>query len=137
LGGLLNPYTFHTIYDFGGRLIEQTYPSEKVVRNFFENDGDLAKVVRNGKTYVSDFDYNASGGIKSLKLGNGLYETAEFSSRQQMTQIGLGSTPTNNNLWKANYFYGELASNGVDVIDSKNKNNIAKQVITLPNVSFI
>jgi RHS repeat-associated protein len=117
-------------------LIEETYPSGKIVRNFFENDGDLAKVVRSGKTYVSDFDYNASGGIKSLKLGNGLYETAEFSSRQQMTQIGLGSTPTNNNLWKVNYYYGELAANGVDVLDSKNTGNIAKLVTTLPNVSF-
>jgi hypothetical protein len=65
-----------------------------------------------------------------------LYETAEFSSRQQLTQIGFGSTPTNNNLWKVNYFYGELADNGVDVVESKNTGNIAKQVITVPNVSF-
>jgi YD repeat-containing protein len=53
-----------------------------------------------------------------------------------MTQIGLGSTPTNNNLWKVNYYYGELATNGVDVVDSKNTGNIAKLVTTLPNVSF-
>jgi hypothetical protein len=62
-------------------LVEQTYPSGKVVRNFFESDGDLAKVVRNGKVYVSDFSYNASGGINSLKLGNGRWETAQFNMR--------------------------------------------------------
>ncbi len=123
-------------YDFGGRMVEQTYPSGKVVRNFFENDGDLAKVVRNGKTYVSDFSYNASGGINSLKLGNGRWETAEFNSRQQMTQIGLGSTVTANDLWKVEFKYGELAANGVDVDTTKNTGSIAKQIITLPNVSF-
>ncbi len=53
-----------------------------------------------------------------------------------MTQIGLGSTVSNNNLWKVNYFYGELAANGVDVNDSKNTGNIAKQIISVPNVSF-
>jgi hypothetical protein len=31
---------------------------------------------------------------------------------------------------------GELAGNGVDVIDSKNTGNIAKHVITLPNATF-
>jgi YD repeat-containing protein len=123
-------------YDFGGRLVEQTYPSGKVVRNFFESDGDLAKVVKQGKVLISDFDYTASGGIKSLKLGNGRFETAEFNSRQQLTQIGLGSNATANDLWKVNYSYGELAGNGVDVIDSKNTGNIAKQVITLPNATF-
>jgi YD repeat-containing protein len=47
-------------YDFGGRMVEQTYPSGKVVRNFFENDGDLAKIVRNGKVYASDFSYTSA-----------------------------------------------------------------------------
>jgi hypothetical protein len=48
-------------YDFGGRMVEQTYPSGKVVRNFFENDGDLAKIVRQGKVCASDFAYTANG----------------------------------------------------------------------------
>jgi RHS repeat-associated protein len=130
-----NTYQSKYKYDFGGRLIEQTYPSGKVVRNFFENDGDLAKVVKNGKTYVSDFDYNALGRIKSLKLGNGLYETAEFNTRNQLTKLGLGSTPTNNNLWKLELKYGEILSNGqLDI--NKNSGNIAQQVISMPNVSF-
>ncbi len=131
-----NTYESKYKYDFGGRMVEQTYPSGKVVRNFFESDGDLAKVVKNGKVLISNFDYTASGGIKSLKLGNGRFETAEFNSRQQITQIGLGSTTTANDLWKVNYSYGELAANGVDVIDSKNTGNIAKQVITAPNATF-
>jgi RHS repeat-associated protein len=120
-------------YDFGGRLVEQTYPSGKVVRNFFENDGDLAKVVRNGKTYVSDFSYNASGGINSLKLGNGRWETAEFNSRQQLTQLGLGANANDSSLFKLQYEFGELLTNGT----IQNTGNITKQTITLPNASFV
>jgi RHS repeat-associated protein len=123
-------------YNLSGALLEEKYPSGKVVRNFLESDGDLAKVVRNGKVYASDFLFTASGGIKSLKLGNGRFETAEFNARQQVTQIGLGSTVAANDLWKVNYSYGELAANGTDVVDAKNTGNIAKQVITIPNATF-
>jgi RHS repeat-associated protein len=123
-------------YNLSGALLEQTYPSGKVVRNFLESDGDLAKVVRNGKVYASDFSFNVTGGVKSIKLGNGRFETAEFNSRQQVTQIGLGSTATSNDLWKVNYSYGELKANGIDVDTAKNAGNIAKQVITLPNATF-
>jgi RHS repeat-associated protein len=129
-------YTSKYKYSLSGALLEQTYPSGKVVRNFLESDGDLAKVVRNGKVYASDFSFTVSGGIKSLKLGNGRFETSEFNSRQQVTQIGLGSTATSNDLWKVNYSYGELTANGIDVDATKNAGNIAKQVITLPNAIF-
>jgi RHS repeat-associated protein len=120
-------------YDFGGRMVEQTYPSGKVVRNFFENDGDLAKVVRNGKTYVSDFSYNASGGINSLKLGNGRWETAQFNTRQQLTQLSLGANANDSSLFKLQYEFGELLTNGT----IQNTGNITKQTITLPNASFV
>ncbi len=120
-------------YDFGGRMVEQTYPSGKVVRNFFENDGDLAKVVRNGKVYVSDFSYNASGGINSLKLGNGRWETAQFNTRQQLTQLGLGANANDSSLFKLQYEFGELTANGT----IQNTGNITKQTITLPNASFV
>jgi RHS repeat-associated protein len=129
-------YTSKYKYNLSGALLEQTYPSGKVVRNFLESDGDLGKVVKNGKVLISDFDYTASGGIKSLKLGNGRFETTEFNSRHQVTQIGLGSTVAANDLWKVNYSHGELAANGLDVETSKNIGNIAKQVITIPNATF-
>jgi hypothetical protein len=120
-------------YSLSGALLEQTYPSGKVVRNFFENDGDLAKVVRNGKTYVSDFNYNASGGVNSLKLGNGRFETAQYNTRQQLTQLGLGSNSNDTSLFKLQYEYGELTANGT----LQNVGNITKQTINVPNASFV
>jgi RHS repeat-associated protein len=126
-------YTSKYKYNFSGALVEQTYPSGKVVRNFFDNDRDLAKVVRNGKTYISDFVYDAAGGVKSLKLGNGRFETAEFNSRQQLTQLGLGTSASDTSLFKLDYEYGELTANGT----IQNTGNITKQTITLPNASFV
>ncbi len=126
-------YTSKYKYDFGGRMVEQTYPSGKVVRNFFESDGDLAKVVRHGKTYVSDFSYNASGGINSLKLGNGRWETAQFNLRQQLMQLGLGATASDSSLFKLQYEFGELLANGT----IQNTGNITKQTINVPNASFV
>ncbi len=120
-------------YNFSGALVEQTYPSGKVVRNFFENDGDLAKVVRNGKVYVSDFNYNASGGVNSLKLGNGRFETAQYNTRQQLTQIGLGLNSNDTSLFKLQYEYGELTANGT----LQNVGNVTKQTISVPNASFV
>jgi YD repeat-containing protein len=76
-------------YDFSGRLVEETYPSGRVVKNSFEADGDLLKVT-SGKsaadvfrTYVSNFSYTASGGISQMRLGNGRWETAKFNERLQ------------------------------------------------------
>jgi RHS repeat-associated protein len=112
-------------YDFGGRLVEQTYPSGKVVRNFFESDGDLARITGQGKVYASDFAYTATGSYDRLKLGNGRWESWKYNSRLQLTEIALGTQPTDGSLWKQNYEFGEIDANG-NVNTSKNTGNIAK-----------
>jgi RHS repeat-associated protein len=123
-------------YNLSGTLIEQTYPSGEIVRNFLESDGDLSRVAVSGHTYAGDFNYTANGGIAALKLGNGLWETAQFNTRQQVTQLGLGATSSNADLWKVDFEYGELQSDGTTVDSTKNTGNIAKQTLTIPNVSF-
>jgi len=122
-------------YNFNGSLAEEIYPSGKVVRNFYESDGDLASVIRNGKTYASNFSYTAAGAIEKIRLGNGNWESTQFNNRLQAVQFGLGNAATNTtNLWKVNYEYGELQSDGTTVDSSKNNGNIAKQIITVPTV---
>jgi len=70
-----------------------------------------------------------------MKLGNGRWETAKFNTRLQVTELGLGAGPTSASLWKVNYEYGELDSNG-NVVTSKNTGNIARQTLTIPGTSF-
>jgi len=49
----------------------------------------------------------------------------------QVTELGLGAGPEDPSLWKVNYAYGELDSNG-DIDTTKNTGNIARQTLTVP-----
>ncbi|MGE3467404.1 MAG: RHS repeat domain-containing protein, partial [Pyrinomonadaceae bacterium] len=135
-------YTSSYQYNISGALTYETYPSGRIVNNEFESDGDLALVESQKfgasvfKTYVSDFSYNAAGGINHMKLGNGKWESAKFNTLNQITELGLGSSATDTSIWKTNYEYGELQTNGtVDTL--KNAGNIARQTLTIPGSTFI
>ncbi len=127
-------------YDFAGRLVEETYPSGRVVRNSFEADGDLLKVESQKagttlmKPYVSNFSYTASGGISQMRLGNGRWETAKFNERLQETELGLGASASDQSIWKVAYGYGELNTDGT-VNEAKNTGNIAKQIISFAGLA--
>ncbi len=137
-----NTYTSSYQYNFVGEMIQETYPSGRVVNNEFELHGDLAKVTskKAGSSvnipYVSDFAYTASGGISQMKLGNGKWETAKFNNRLQVTELGLGASATDASTWKVNYEYGELDGSG-NTDTTKNTGNISKQTLTVPGASFV
>ncbi len=126
-----NEYTTGYTYKLSGALDEQTYPSGRVVKNELDVSGDLASVTSKEnpsaiyKTYANDFNYNAAGAVSSLKLGNGRFESTQFNSRLQPTQIGLGTSETTQNILKLEYGYGSNANNG----------NVQSQTITVPGMS--
>ncbi|QYO66289.1 hypothetical protein [Leptolyngbya sp. 7M] len=117
-GGTDPPKWMTYTYNLSGALIEQTYPSGRVVKNVLDASGDLAQVQsgRNADTpvrnYASNFVYAAAGAVASMKLGNSRFENTVFNSRLQPTQIGLGSSATNQGLLKLNYDYGTTNNNG-------------------------
>lgn len=127
-------------YNFAGSLEEQKYPSGRVVRNHFGADGKLSSissrrnVIDNFRTYASDFTYTPSGVIEKLRVGNGRWEAAKFNNQLQITELALGTSPTDTSLWKLNYEYGELDSNG-NVVASKNNGNIARQTLSYQGLS--
>jgi RHS repeat-associated protein len=134
-------YEFSYKYNLSGALVEETYPSGRVVRNFLDSDGGLATVSSKTvtgqiKTFASNFDYSSAGNIRKVMLGNGLWETAQYNERLQLTQIGLGTSPTDKSLFKIDYEYGELDANG-NVETIKNVGDIAKQTTTIPTTSFV
>lgn len=67
-----------------------------------------------------------------MRLGNRKWETAEFNTRNQLTELGLGAGPEDPSLWKTNYEYGEFDANG-DIDTTKNTGNIARQTL-MPGV---
>ena len=134
-------YTSQYQYNLSGALKQETYPSGRVVKNEFEADGDLSriygKVNANSpeKTYANNFTYTADGKIKSLQLGNSLWESAQFNSRLQVTELNLGRSATDGSLWKLAYEYGELQADGATVDATKNTGNIAKQTISFDGLA--
>jgi RHS repeat-associated protein len=138
--GTQAPYSMSYAYNLSGALVEEIYPSNRVVKNDYDNDGRLSYVTSKAGVqtdfhlYAGNFAYNASGAVSRLRLGNGLWESAQFNSRLQITQIGLGSSQDATNLWKVNYDYGKIEADGtLDAL--KNNGNIARQSINFSGLS--
>jgi RHS repeat-associated protein len=133
-------YTFGYTYNLDDDLLTQTYPSGKVVTFDYDNGGDLEQVGKqtSGGTFVyaNSFAYNPRGQTEKVRLGNDKWETAQFNSLSQITQVGLGYSATDTGFWKANYEFGELQTNG-NVDATKNNGNPAKQTITIPTIGAV
>jgi len=123
-------YETEYVYNLSGALIEQTYPSGRKVKNVIDNNGFLS-MVQSRKSenhgywnYAKNLTYNAAGAVTSMQLGNNRWESTQFNSRLQPTQITLGITPGATNLLKLDYSYGTTQNNG----------NVLSQTITVPDV---
>ncbi len=133
-GGSGSPAAMTYTYNLGGAMVEQQYPSGRVIKNTLDATGDLSMVASKEnssaifKTYVNDFTYNAAGAVTSLKLGNGKFESTQFNSRLQPTQIALGASVGDTGSLKLDYEYGATAT--------VNNGNVTKQTITVPGMTY-
>ncbi len=64
----------------------------------------------------------------------GFRKPRRLTNRLQVTELGLGHSVQNNDLWKINYTFGELDSNG-NIDHAKNTGNIAKQTISFSGLT--
>ncbi len=125
------------VYNLSGGLVEQKYPSGRVVKNILDNDGELS-IVQSKKNanagywdYAKNFTFTAAGAVSSMQLGNGKWESAVFNSRLQPTQIALGTVQGGDDKLKLNFEYGVLNWDG-SVLAGTNNGNVARQIITTP-----
>ena len=129
-------FVFGYGYNLDGELISQTYPSGKVVQFDYDANGDLERVGKqigsNLFVYANSFSYAAHGEIERFRFGNGKWETTQFNSNRQITQVGLGHSAADTGLWKVNYDYGEWNGSTVDPL--KNNGNLARQIVTVPTI---
>ena len=124
------PYRMVYAYDRAGNLVSQTYPSGKVIKTVYDGAGRIAGV----KTGIDGWyaggegdnavEYEAHGGLRQLRLGNGLWEQRRYNARLQPTQIGLGTTTATGDTLVAtgttpsagllllDYSYGSASNNG-------------------------
>jgi RHS repeat-associated protein len=132
LAGTQSPYTFTYTYNLAGGLMDETYPSGRVVKNNLNADGELAQVQSKKNstagywTYADGFTYNSAGAVTKMQLGNGHWETAVYNERNQVTQIGLGTTSTTQNLLKLEFGYTSTSTS------NDNNGSMRSQIITVP-----
>lgn len=119
-------------YNLSGALIEEKYPSGRVVKNVLDNSGDLS-IVQSKKNqnsgywnYAQHFTYTAAGAVSAMQFGNGSWESTQFNNRLQPTQIALGSTQSATDKLKLDFTYH--TPNNAD-----NNGNLVSQTITVPN----
>lgn len=148
LGGILahrqttdgQSYTTAYTYNLSGALLEETYPSGRIVKNTFNNDAKLigvsskTAIQSSFQVYADSFAYTATGSIGQMRLGNGDWESMQFDSRLQVTQIALGTSAGATDLFRANYDYGEIDASG-NLHTDKNNGNIARQTINFSGLS--
>src|SRR5207247_945426 len=111
-------------------MTSQTYPSGRIITTGYDTAGRISSVTGQkageaGKTYVSSLAYASHGPVKSVRLGNGLWEHTDFNNRLQPIQIGLGTTSTSSSVLNLDYSYGTTNNNG----------NVLGQTITAPGFS--
>ena len=109
-------------YNRAGAHVSITYPSGRVISMEYDAAGRMAGVrdQQSGVYYVgaagtdstNRMKYAAHGGISVMKLGNNLWEHTDFNSRQQSTEIGLGTSSTDSSTLRLTYNYGTANNNG-------------------------
>ncbi len=119
---------FAYAYNADGTLKTQTYPSGLVVAYEYDAAGRPKKVGKttvgetdyaegiveeiNGKEIDRGIEYAAHGGVKTLRLGNGLYESRGYNARLQPTAIRLGTEAGGSQKLSLAFAYGTMANNG-------------------------
>ncbi len=110
-------------YNLSGGLVSETYPSGRTVNYDINADGDLSRVwgqkASTVTTYANAFNYNVSGAVEKMRLGNGKWETAQYNDRLQITQIGLGAGSNDTSLLKLEYGYGNNTLNNGNLRSQK------------------
>ncbi|MBK8148995.1 MAG: RHS repeat protein [Acidobacteria bacterium] len=128
-------YQMEYTYNLSGAMVEEKYPSTRVVKTVLDSEGDLqtVKSQKNANNafwnYANHFTYTAAGAVASMQLGNGTWEKTAFNSRLQPTQIALGKIQNTTDLLKLDYTYGVVESG--TLITAKNNGNIQSQTITV------
>jgi len=126
-------YPMFYAYNRAGHLVQETYPSGRIVRTEYDRAGRIAGVKQQSSEYGyyiggSSLDannrlhYSPAGAVTEARLGNYLWEHTDYNSRLQVTEIKLGDTVDNSKRLRLQYSYGAANNNG----------NLQSQTISAP-----
>jgi YD repeat-containing protein len=98
-------FRFDYVTDFAGNVLEQRYPSGRVVTTEVDKLDRVVSVVDAAGLALSDVSYAPHGAATSLRLGNGLVETTRFNLRLQPERVAVGSPTSRLPLLSLDYRY--------------------------------
>jgi RHS repeat-associated protein len=113
------PYVFGYAYNLAGGMTSMSFPSTRVVTFGFDPATRINAVTSAARNYATSVGYASHGGISSIALGNGLFETTSFNVRLQPFDIRLGASAGSNSLWELQNGFG-----------TSNNGNVLQQTIT-------
>jgi uncharacterized repeat protein (TIGR01451 family) len=132
-------YQTRSVFNSAGAITSETYyrgtTQVSSIANAYTAAGSLASVSRNGAMLSSNIAYTPAGALARQQLATStpLYHSVSYNSRQQPTDIRLGTTSSGSERFGLAYSYGVLASSasaGAAVDASRNNGNVARIVIT-------
>ncbi len=120
-------------YSSGGEVKRITYPSGKTVDQGFGPDGRIRRVGSSqagfDSVYANSFSYDAAGRTNAFKLGNRLWESANWSETGRLGSLGLGIAPAVQGIWRTEFHYGELSPSGE--MDAERTNGAIGRITTI------
>jgi len=129
-GGATPAYQFSYLYDLAGEVEQETYPSGRIVTTCPDSAGRISSVVGKANssattstiyaqgpsgTSPANIQYAPHGAISQLQMGNGLFETTNFTPHLQVGSIALGTVAGSNNVWGVTNVYSTTNNNNGDL----------------------
>ena len=150
-GSINRTYALGYTYDVAGHMKTMTYPSGRVVSNFYDAAGRLHDVTGtlgdgNFRNYATGLNYSTFGGMSQEQLGTTtpIFNKWIYNSRGQLAEIREGLTPFNTT-WERgaiiNYFSnncaGSCGGSGSLAAMTDNNGNLKKQQHWIPDANGV
>lgn len=123
-------FTITRSYDLLGRLNSITYPDTEQVGYYYGDDGRLKQVIGNSN-YVTDIEYNPTGEMAQMTLGNGIVENYSYDPNN-LRLTGIDAGGAGNTVLSQSYTYTQ--DGNISAI-ADNINNTYSQTFSYDNTS--
>lgn len=121
-----NTYSLSYTYNLAGLLVNETYPTGRVLTHSYDNAGRLSQISDGTTSFASNLSYAANGGLLSETWGNGAVHSVTYNNALQVSQIKLKQGSSGSELQRYDYFYGQVTQSSGAIDKSKNTGQIVR-----------
>jgi len=119
-------YSLGYSYNLGGLVTGETYPTGRTISYDFDDAGRLSKVSEGTTIYADGFEFEAHGGLKNEKFGNGALHSMAYNRALQPSEVKLKQSASGSELQRFNYTYGLVNQTDGSVDTTKNNGQVGR-----------